>query len=36
MAQFCLATGLSPEVYRSLTLQEYIAFVKAYEERNGR
>lgn len=36
MAQFCLATGLSPEVYRSLTLLEYIAFVEAYEERNGR
>jgi hypothetical protein len=33
MAQFCIATGQTPEVYRSLTLQEYRAFIEAFEER---
>ena len=35
MATFCLATGLSPSDYKSLTLRERAAFVAAYVERNG-
>jgi hypothetical protein len=36
MAQFCLATGMSPNEYRQLTLAEYRAFIEAIEERSGR
>jgi hypothetical protein len=35
MARFCLATGFTPEVYWSLTFEEFTAFMDALEERNG-
>lgn len=28
MAQFCMATGLSPDQYRKLTRAEYLAFIE--------
>jgi hypothetical protein len=31
MADFCLATGLSPSEYKKLTLSEMMAFVNALE-----
>jgi hypothetical protein len=36
MANFCLATGFTPDVYYGLTIQEYGAFIDAFEERNRR
>ena len=33
MAQFCLATKMSPTEYRKLTLREYQAYIEALEER---
>lgn len=33
MARFCLATGLTPEIYWKLSLEEYQAFINALEER---
>ncbi len=35
MAQFCLATGLSPVDYKALTMRERGAFVEAFLQRNG-
>lgn len=35
LAEFCVATGLSPSDYRSLTLAEYRAFIDAVNERNA-
>lgn len=34
MANFCLAMKMSPSEYKSLTLTEYKAFIKVYEEMN--
>jgi hypothetical protein len=34
MAGFCLATGMTPETYWKLSLEEYGAFMNALEERN--
>jgi hypothetical protein len=34
MAQFCLFTKMSPNEYKSLTLIEYKAFIKAWNELN--
>lgn len=34
MAEFCLATGFPPAVYWDLTVDEYGAFVTAYNKRN--
>jgi hypothetical protein len=34
MARFCLATGFTPEMYWSLTLEELSAFIDALEERH--
>ena len=33
MATFCMVFRISPSEYRSLTLREYLAFIKAYSER---
>ena len=33
MAMFCTAFRMSPSEYRSLTLLEYLAFIKTYSER---
>jgi hypothetical protein len=35
MAEFCLATGISPSEYRKLTLIEMMALVKARERQLG-
>lgn len=35
MARFCLATGLSPDVYYSLDYGDLDAFVTALKERNA-
>jgi hypothetical protein len=35
MAEFCLETGLSPEVFWNMTLEEYAAFVAVINRRNG-
>lgn len=35
MASFCLATGLTPDEYRALTVVEMRSFIKAVEA-NGR
>ena len=32
MAIFCLAFRMSPDQYRSLTLEEYLAFVQVYDK----
>lgn len=34
MAQFCLATNMSPTEYRQLTQIEYVAFVHTLEAKN--
>jgi hypothetical protein len=34
MAEFCLATGVSPSEYKQLTLAEFEAFAVAAERRN--
>jgi hypothetical protein len=34
MARFCLETGMTPENYWNLSLEEYAAFMDAVEERN--
>jgi hypothetical protein len=33
MARFCLATGYTPDIYWSLTIDELSAFLDALEER---
>ncbi len=33
MAQFCIATGLSPEQYRRLTRAEYLAFIQVLADK---
>lgn len=33
MAQFCLATKISPSEYKKLTLREFSAFIKELEQR---
>jgi hypothetical protein len=33
MAMFCMVFRISPSEYRSLTLVEYLAFIRAYTER---
>jgi len=33
MAIFCMAFRMSPSDYRSLTLEQYIAFITAHSER---
>jgi hypothetical protein len=34
MAEFCIATGMTPTEYRNLTLAEYVAFCDAIRERS--
>jgi len=34
MANFCLAMKIAPSEYKRLTLLEYRAFIKTYEEMN--
>lgn len=36
MAQFCMLTGQTPEVYLSLTVREHNAFVDVANKRVGR
>jgi hypothetical protein len=35
MADFCVATKMSPSEFRKLTATEYIAFIDALSTRNG-
>jgi hypothetical protein len=33
MAEFCLAMNVQPSEYKALTLNEYLAFIKAYNKK---
>jgi len=35
MARFCLATGFTPKEYWELTVEEYVAFIDALDERSN-